>query len=90
MTSDLISRQAAIAAAVKESTQEGAYGYMDTNSIIDMLNDLPTVDAVPVVRCKDCKRCEDEELGLVYCHGFVGGWVSNDFFCAHGERRTDG
>ena len=58
--------------------------------VCEAITDLPTVDAVPVVRCKDCKRCEDEELGLVYCHGFVGGWVSNDFFCAHGERRTDG
>ena len=39
---DLISRQAAIDAAERESTQEGSYGYMDTKSIIDMLEDLPS------------------------------------------------
>ena len=48
-----------------------------------------TVDAVPVVRCKDCKHHEDEELGMVYCPDQVGGWVSDDFFCKGGERREN-
>ncbi len=48
-----------------------------------------TVDAVPVVRCKDCKYC--------YAEGFVNvrnvcekhydfGNVDDDWFCADGER----
>lgn len=52
----------------------------------------PTVDAVPVVRCKDCKHC--------YAEGFVNvrnvcekhydfGNVDDDWFCADGERRTE-
>ena len=52
----------------------------------------PTVDAVPVVRCKDCKYC--------YAEGFVNernvcekhydfGNVDDDWFCADGERRTE-
>ena len=41
--SDLISRQAAIDALVNESQSDGAYGYIDTKSIICMLNDLPSV-----------------------------------------------
>lgn len=40
---DLISRQAAIEAAEKESQVDGAYGYMDTKSIVDLLNELPSV-----------------------------------------------
>ena len=40
--SDLISRQAAIDAIEKESQVDGAYGYMDTKSIIDLLEDLPS------------------------------------------------
>ena len=40
--SDLISRQAAIDAVEKESQVDGAYGYMDTKSIVDLLNDLPS------------------------------------------------
>lgn len=42
MNSDLISRQAAIDAVEKESRVDGAYGYMDTKSIVDLLNDLPS------------------------------------------------
>jgi len=32
----------AIEAVVKESQMEGAYGYMDTKSIVDLLRDLPS------------------------------------------------
>lgn len=39
---DLISRQDAIKAVEKESQIDGAYGYMDTKSIVDLLNDLPS------------------------------------------------
>ena len=39
---DTISRQAAIKAVEKESQVDGAYGYMDTKSIVDLLMDLPS------------------------------------------------
>lgn len=39
---DLISRQAAIKEVEKESQVDGAYGYMDTKSIVDLLEDLPS------------------------------------------------
>lgn len=39
----LISRKAAINAVEKESQLDGAYGYMDTKSIIDLLNNLPSI-----------------------------------------------
>ena len=54
------------------------------------LDAMPTVDAVQVVRCRECKYHEDEELGMVYCPHLVGSWVAEDFYCADGERRTDG
>ena len=38
----------------------------------------PTIDAVPVVRCKDCRRNQMCELTLH--HG-------KDWFCADGERK---
>ena len=40
-----------------------------------------------LVLCPDCKYHEDEEPGMVYCPEIVGGWVSNDFYCAAGERK---
>ena len=52
-----------------------------------MIRKRPTIDAVPVVRCKDCKYHEDEEIGMVYCPNALGGWVAENWFCAEGERK---
>ena len=52
-----------------------------------MIRKRPTIDAVPVVRCKDCKYHEDEEIGMVYCPNALGGWVGENWFCADGERK---
>ena len=41
---DLISRKEAIDAVEKESQVDGAYGYMDTKSIVDLLNNLPSAE----------------------------------------------
>lgn len=46
--SDLIRRQAAIEAVEKESQIDGAYGYMDTKSIVDLLNDMPSAQPEPL------------------------------------------
>lgn len=59
----------------------------------------PTVDAVPVVRCKDCKHgslyCTEDVCGetLIECNRpdlgdviEIHGWK---WFCADGERKDD-
>ena len=48
--------------------------------VLNKLDAVPTVDAVPVVRCKDCKYfktrlCENEDN-------------HDDWFCADGERKV--
>ena len=55
-----------------------------------LIADTPTVDAVPVVRCRDCKHSY-EDLGGLYCsYGpCVDCPVSPDFWCANGRRRED-
>ena len=63
-----------------------------------MLNDIvtamiahcPTVDAVEVVRCKDCKWSEDY-LGVILCNYSRGlfGKVTDDDFCSRGERKDN-
>ena len=54
----------------------------------------PTVDAVEVVRCKDCKRLfpHRKKNGEVYFYScdFHDIEVEADDFCSYGERRTDG
>ena len=52
-----------------------------------MIRKRPTIDAVPVVRCRECKHHEDEEIGMVYCPNMIGGWVVENWFCADGERK---
>ena len=68
-----------------EAMADGAYGYVDAKQIAD----APTIDAVPVVRCKDCKWHEDEQPGVVYCPWVVGGWVGDGWFCKGGERKEN-
>lgn len=59
------------------------YGLMDGYCIVGI--STPTVDAVPVVRCKDCQWFENDGYHCVY----LNTWVDEDHFCSCGERRED-
>ena len=72
-------------ALMDEANSDGAYGYVDAKQI----SEAPTIDAVPVVRCRECKYHEDEEIGMVYCPNVLGGCVAENWFCAGGERKED-
>lgn len=50
------------------------------NKCLDAIQFFPTVDAVEVVRCKDCKWGE-------YCDDFLP--TEDDGFCSWGERKED-
>lgn len=50
--------------------------------------DVPTVDAVEVVRCKDCRYYESENHNCVDEMGYARIWEESDF-CSFGERRKD-
>lgn len=48
----------------------------------------PNVDAVPVVRCRDCKYYEPEDWGGITCKADGGmTYPDEDGFCSQGERR---
>lgn len=65
-----------------------AEGFTEACHIIKYV--LPTVDAVPVVRCKDCEYGYEDLSGLCCSHGpCVDCNVPEDYFCAYGERRTE-
>ena len=61
---------------------------MDGLYVVQYLNTLPTVDAVPVVRCKDCIHFLQEEHGCNH-FGYYSHtpWVDEVDFCSYGERR---
>ena len=55
------------------------------------LADAPTVDAVEVVRCRECKQGEVDDPDFpdqYYCHAGCG-WNNGDFFFFFGERKGD-
>lgn len=56
----------------------------------NLIDNQPTIDAVPVVRCKDCVywgknfRAADGKRGD--CMNSSGAGTSAEHFCAYGER----
>ena len=63
---------------------------------IEIVNKQPTVDAVPVVRCRECKWAE-VDAWFTYCKlghkedttNSIIYTCTHNFYCADGERRTD-
>ena len=52
-----------------------------------VLKEQPTVDAVPVVRCRECRwRHDDSSTMWLPCMEIK---TLDDWFCADGERRTE-
>lgn len=58
-----------------------------------MLGHMDTVDAVPVVRCKDCAHYDMGACLKIYSDGNVcsAAWQTRkpDDFCSYGEQRED-
>ena len=54
-----------------------------------LIADMPTVDAVSVIRCKDCKHSY-VTIGARCCSygAFYDVAVTDDFFCGYGERES--
>ena len=64
--------------------------YHLTNYATLILLEAPTVDAVPVVRCKDCIHSYDDLCGLCCtCGPYVDCIVQPEFYCADGKRKED-
>jgi hypothetical protein len=78
---------------------EGMVEGWQTVLIKAQVDNAPTVDAVAVTRCKDCKHYRNHPNGLCYLHteskanarGYSGDavCVEPDDFCSYGERREE-
>ena len=55
------------------------------------IEDFPTVDAVEVVRCKDCKNYDDKGYCWFWDYetGMSPNEVDADDFCSYGERKDN-
>lgn len=83
--SDLITRDEALKAIVDERTHTLLQAW------INIKNTVPSVDAVEVVRCKECRHWigetehyEDREYKA--CWQLCGQYMNSEFWCKYGER----
>lgn len=60
---------------------------MRMEDVRESVDNAPTIDAVPVVRCKDCARCVIHK-GVPICNKWrTFPEVELDGFCSYGERK---
>ena len=108
MADDLISREAALEAAraglknfvgIQWTTENLHYVPKVVNGVRDALQNVPAIDAVEVVRCKDCDYAYinyfAEANGTALCRLWANrgagrqAIVKQGGFCSEGERRAD-
>ena len=90
MNDDLIRRNE-VEAIVKKGC-----GFMSRCNVCKKeVKEIPNVDAVEVVRCKECMywKLEDELphitafMECVHSGPYKGNYTDKDFYCAYGERK---
>lgn len=64
------------------------------NAFIDsaILKAIPTIDAVPVVRCRECRHRYTMNCSMYYECSQCGGqwdWTTDDGFCDRGQRKIE-
>lgn len=61
-------------------------GSCDIEDVQEWLDDQPTIDAEPVVRCKDCKhRCPESATSVHHCT-LSGIQTEDDDYCSYGAK----
>jgi hypothetical protein len=63
------------------------FAYNVLNMVEEFVNRIPPVDAVKVVRCKDCRFLIDREDGTHGCYRHFVDQCELDDFCSYGERK---
>ena len=95
MNNDLISRSALLESFGEEPIvwdsrdREDVQMHNDWLDYTKLVKEATAVDAVEVVRCKDCKQhIETKAENVAYCQKF-NRFMKVDDFCSYGERRND-
>ena len=65
------------------------HAFKTRQDIEDWLNNAPTIDAVPVVRCKHCiRRYDTDECPMCFLiEGKYYEYTNENGFCDRGERK---
>ena len=84
MMARLIDADAIIDFIDMDSTWDPLEICFSEKAVVDMLESAPTVDAVKVVRCRDCAVPHNKYTGCPELNGLV---TAPDFYCSYGERK---
>lgn len=106
MMDDLISRQTSVLTLLEKGQKSRRYKLgeiweLNFDEIREALETVPSVDAVEVVRCKDCIYFELDHWvnvngqPLIVAHEVCAAWgggckTKPDGYCNMGERKTNG
>lgn len=88
-------RQDACSEWVKEAKGNYRYRALGAWSILSeiklTLDKIPTIDAVEVVHCRDCKYWYPNGIGFCTIHDIRPSQLDMaDWFCADGEEKSNG
>lgn len=75
--------------ALKETIHKNFMSGSQIVRLWDLIDKLDTIDAVPVVRCKDCKhyKVEDGPCPAENASDSYYSWIPDpNWFCADGEK----
>ena len=70
-------------------TVDGITSSIVLKQTITDINNAPTVDAVPVVRCKDCRWWTKQEKSIQGRCALTGTYPTGGWYCGNGERKED-
>ena len=105
MTNQYIEREAAKRELLSWAVCMNHPEYLMKDDALHVIDSIPAADAVPVVRCRDCKYWGDEAGKLQHSDGVLfarckvhnylidgrhTGWCpTENDFCSYGEKRCD-
>ena len=74
------------ALAINIATQGKTETYIREDAV-EIIDSMPTIDAVEVVRCKDCKYNDaDEKIRERFCPDPTGRFMLLNGFCSCGDK----
>lgn len=76
--------------AIQDAKRKGEicdYWEDDRSNLLYYLDSVPTIDAVEVVRCRDCKYYYNRDPQQIPTSSIICGHMHPNDYCNYGERR---
>ena len=64
------------------------FPYLSEMTLEELIDDVPTIDAVPVIRCKDCKYNDAQQWVACTLIPQMFGKTADNNFCSYAEPKV--